>query len=372
MEAMGRERKTIAFGEVGRSNAFLCFRNRNTRRSMTSCKKKLRERMAKRRKTASHAKDAKKRTRKDKKPSKKGKDRGRTKHTDPTSTKPTSEEALKKAYEDLMILDKALAPSLSPPDIHLEEEAVDAEEEVNHEEDSDFFDDCKGKETARAIRPEVQMDHDTTSEDQEDEEKIFDPPLPTRVGTPLLEHVGEAIAILEEVKREENAKRAICGKYGAFTAHVADLVKQKRRAAKLCIPRRRYSRMLESLEPLPTRDLKRVNSLDYLVKVPAQNKRRTPPRLVPCMEDWVHVLARTDEDSYHASNALGLYRTMQRKGFGVPGLEICQLWVDYCEDCKRNAKESVDDDPRYKHFLTRELIDRFRAGPSSLRIRPPT
>lgn len=372
MEAAGRERKTIAFGEERRSNAFLSFHGRNTIQSMTEYKKKMREKMAKWRRTTSNANYAKKRIRKHERPSKKGKHPTRIQQGNPKSTKSPSEETLKKTHENLMVLDKALAPSLSPPDIHLEgEEAVDAEEEVNDEEDMGIFHEENAKETPCACTPEVDMDDGGTREDQEDVHMMFDSPPPNRLGLPLFEHVGEAIAILEEVKEEENAKRAICGKWGAFTAHVADLVRQKRRAAKLCIPRGKYLRMLESSGPLPTRDLKRVKSLDYLVKVPAQNKRRTPPRLVPCVEDWVHVLAGADEDSYHASNALGLYRAMQRKGFGVPGLEICQLWVDYCEDCKRNEKESAKNDSRYKHFLTRELIDRFRGGANNLRIRPP-
>eukprot|EP00963_Diacronema_lutheri_P013316 scaffold2631_cov373-Pavlova_lutheri.AAC.6 len=57
--------------------------------------------------------------------------------------------------------------------------------------------------------------------------------------------------------------------------------------------------MLHGSEPLPTRDLKRVPSVEFLVNVPWQNKRHTPPRLVPRMQEWVRVLAQTDEDSLY-------------------------------------------------------------------------
>lgn len=271
-----------------------------------------------------------------------------------------------------MLLDKALDPSLSPSENDREEVAVEAENEVEDEEDLDESDEKHAMKEAGIIAWQVDVVENGTNKDQEDTRTILRPHLSARSRPPLLEHVGEAIAKLEELKQEQNAKRAICGKWQAFMSHVAELAKKKRRAAKLCIPREKYARILESSNPLPTQDLKRVHGLEYLVKVPAQNKRRTPPRLVPCVEDWVHVLAQTDEDSDHASNALGLYRAMQRIGFGVPGLEICQLWVDYCEVCRASAKQNAHNDPKYKHFLRRELVDRFRSGPTNLQICLPT
>jgi len=340
---------------------------------MTKHKKKMKERMVKRRKISSTANDAAEKRSSEEEPSKKKKtDPAQTKRANPEPSGSPSIETAKKVHENLMLLDKALDPSPSPSEKDREEVAVEAENEVEDEEGVDEFGENHAKKEAAVITWQADVVENGTNEDQENTRMILCSHPSARPRLPLLEHVGEAIAVLEELKQRQNAKRAICGKWQAFMAHVADLAKKKRRAAKLCIPRERYARILESSDPLPTQDLKRVHSLEYLVKVPAQNKRRTPPRLVPCVEDWVHVLAQTDEDSDHASNALGLYRAMQRKGFGVPGLEICQLWVDYCEVCKASAKQNAHDDPKYKHFLTRELVDRFRSGPSNLQMCLPT
>jgi len=155
-------------------------------------------------------------------------------------------------YEDLMLLDKSLDSSMSPSESDREEVVVDAENEVEDEEDVDEFDENQAKKEAGIIAWQVDVVENGTNKDQEDTRTILRPHPSTIPRPPLLEHVGEAIAVLEQLKQEQNAKRAICGKWQAFMSHVADLAKKKRRAAKLCIPWERYARILESLNPLTT------------------------------------------------------------------------------------------------------------------------
>jgi len=129
--------------------------------------------------------------------------------------------------------------------------------------------------------------------------------------------------------------------------------------------------MLHGSEPLPTRDLKRVPGVDFSVKVPSQDNRHTPPRLVPFMQDWIRVLAQMDEEIDHGGNSLGLYRVMQGKGFAIRGLQLCQVWIDLCLKRMSNAKQAARFDAQYKECTTNELIHRFCAGSSNPPSCPP-
>eukprot|EP00963_Diacronema_lutheri_P005975 scaffold499_cov335-Pavlova_lutheri.AAC.8 len=258
-----------------------------------------------------------------------------------------SERALQKMHREVMLLDKALDPTLTASEREAEDEG-----DTSIGADADW----KGGEEMEDIR-EADVKHHTAA--------------PGRTGQSLLEYIGQAVELVQQLQKEQRKQKGFLGSWKPFMIHVANMVKQKKRAAKLCIPQQRYANILHGSEPLPTRDLRRVPGVDFLVKVPSQNKRHTPPRLVPSMQDWVRVLAQMDEESDHAGNSLGLYRAMQRQGFAVPGLQLCQVWIDLCPKCMSSAKQAARDDAQYKECTTKELIRRFCAGSSNPPPCPP-
>eukprot|EP00963_Diacronema_lutheri_P013640 scaffold2657_cov368-Pavlova_lutheri.AAC.12 len=182
----------------------------------------------------------------------------------------------------------------------------------------------------------------------------------------LWEFVGEAVLLLHEIYRAKAREGNAVPPWNVFIRQVKAMVKDKKRAAKLCIDEDNYEELLDGTSPLPARDLKRVRSFPFLFKVPSQNKRNTPPRIVPCMQDWVRALSLVDEENHHAGNPLALYRSMQRKGFAVPGFELCKLWIDMCQKCRDNAKQGTENDPLYKDYSMKELVRSFRGGARTL------
>lgn len=207
----------------------------------------------------------------------------------------------------------------------------------------------------------------------EEEDHVEDPPPCTRneeedageerdLDAVLWEFVGEAIILMHGIYKGKAKERMSVPPWQLFLQQVKAMVKQKKRAAELCIDKEIYEELLLGRGPLPTRDLKRVDSFPFLFKVPSRNKRNTPPRVVPCMRDWIRALSLVDEENHHAGNPLTLYRSMQRKGFAVPGFALCQLWTEMCHKCKSNAKLSARNDPIYKEYSMKELVRSFRAG----------
>ena len=133
----------------------------------------------------------------------------------------------------------------------------------------------------------------------------------------LWEFVDEAIIRMHGIYKGKATESTSVPPWQLFLLQVKAMVKQKKRAAKLCIDEEIYEELLVGTGPSPTRGLKRVESYPFLFKVPSQNKRNTPSRVVPCMQDWIRALSLVDEENHHAGNPLTLYRSMQMKGFAL-------------------------------------------------------
>lgn len=181
-------------------------------------------------------------------------------------------------------------------------------------------------------------------EDQEDAGEEHD------LDTLLWEFVGKAVMLLHEIHQAKARERNTVPPWNLFIRQVKTMVKDKKRAAKLCIDKDVNEELVDESDPLPTRDLKRARSCPSLLKTPSRNNWMTPPRIVPCIQDKVRALSLVDEEIENARNPLTLYQSMQKKWFAVPGFELRKLWIHMRQKCKNKGKMGTESDPVYKDY----------------------